>query len=436
MMKKMILLIGVLASCATPFIKSVDYWDWSNKDLQNMSFPKSFTFGVSIFEGEVKAYDHAKRYKDDIALAKEAGLTELCIALDWKEIEPSPGVFDEEKLHYYADKCVACLRCGIEPVILFKDYNDPVWFLEMGGFEKQKNSAIFERYCLRVFKALKGKAYRFITFWNPESYAMLAYWNKSHAPYKKDMPLAMEVFKNELDAHVRVYHALKKADDENKIQIGISKHVIQLEPKHAWDKWAAGMASRLTNDPFYEFFTTGKFKVSVWLPKKWGGVSIKYKNALAPGSIDFIGINYHCHNRMKNFKRIPFEKELKTDIESITVYPEGLYYAIKEVSDKMAHQLNIPIIITQNGIATTDDNLRMLHNERNLYAVSQAIKHGYNVQGYYHYSLIDGFAWGSYAYKFGLFSVDPKTMERTIKPGASRFIEIAQKHKKLVHSTV
>jgi beta-glucosidase len=431
MFKKMVLFLGFLAFFGTHLVHSVSYWDWNNKDMHSMAFPSNFTFGASIFASEVKAYEHEKRYKEDASLAKEAGLTEICISLDWSEIEPRPGIFNEEKLQYYADQCIAFIRNGAEPVILLKDYNDPDWFLKMGAFEKQSNSEIFERYCLKVFEALKGKAYRFITFWNPESYAMLAYWNKSHAPYKKDMSLAMNVFKNQLDAHVRVYHVLKKADDENKIQIGISKHVIQLEPKHAWDKWAAGMAGRLTNDPFYEFFTTGKFKVSVWLPKKWGGVSIKYKNKLAPQSIDFVGINYHCHNRMKNFKRIPFENEPKTDIESITVYPEGLYYAIKEVSDKMAHQLNIPIIITQNGIATTDDNLRMLHNERNVYAVSQAIKNGYNVQGYYHYSLIDGFAWGSYAYKFGLFSVDPKTMEREIKPGASRFIEIAQKHKKM-----
>lgn len=396
-----------------------------------MSFPSNFNFGASLFSNEVKDIGHWERYRQDAQLAKEAGLTEFCFSLDWSKIEPMPGVFDEQVLQHYADFCIALIRNGVEPVVVLKDYTDPAWFLKMGAFEKQDNIENFERYCLKVFSALKGKAYRFITFWNPESYAMLAYWNKSHPPYKKDMSLAMNVFKNQLEAHVCVYNALKAIDDENKIQIGIAKHVIQLEPKHAWDKWAAGMAGRLTNDPFYEFFATGKFKVSVWLPKKWGGVSIKYKNPLAPYSIDFVGINYHCHNRMKNFKRIPFENELKTDIESITVYPEGLYYAIKEVSDRMASTLNIPIIITQNGIATTDDNLRKLHNERNLYAVSQAIKDGYNVQGYYHYSLIDCFAWGSYDYKFGLFSVDRATMERTMKPGASRFVEIAKNHRKM-----
>jgi len=165
------------------------------------------------------------------------------------------------------------------------------------------------------------------------------------------------------------------------------------------------------------------------LPKSWGGVVKHHSNPLAPSSIDFVGIDYYCHYQMKNFKRIPFENEPKTEIGSLTVYPEGLYYAIDEVSRKMAQQLNIPIIITKNGIATQDDDLRRLHNERYIYAVSQAIKDGHNVQGYYHYSLFDACDWGSYDNHFGIFSIDRMTMERTLKPGASRFIEIAQNHK-------
>ncbi len=425
----MTLFLGFLTFFVTNSVQTAPYWDWNGKNVRAIAFPKGFNFGASIFANEIKDHDHWQHYEEDAALAREIGLTEFCFSLDWSKIEPAPGVFDEEVLQHYADFCVALMKNGVEPVVVLKDYTDPSWFLQDGAFEHSSNIAIFERYCLKVFNVLKGKAYRFITFWNPESYAMLAYWNKSHPPYKKNMQLAMDVFQNQLTAHVRVYQALKKADDEHKIQIGIAKHVIQLEPKFLWDKWAASMANTLTNDPFYEFFTTGKFKVSVFLPKKWGGVKKSYTHPLAPQSIDFVGINYHCHNHIRNFKRIPFSHEPKTDIESITVYPEGLYYAIKEVSDKMASTLNIPIIITQNGIATTNDNLRKFHNERNLYAVSQAIKDGYNVQGYYHYSLIDGFAWGSHENKFGLFSVDSTTMERRLKPGASRFVEIAQKHK-------
>jgi beta-glucosidase len=129
---------------------------------------------------------------------------------------------------------------------------------------------------------------------------------------------------------------------------------------------------------------------------------------------------------MANFQKYEWNnpKEIATDLLGFTIYAEGLYGAIKEVSDKMARKLNIPLYITQNGVATTDDAIRTLHAKRHLYAVSQAIKHGYNVRGYYYYSLLDGFTWGGYNKKFGLFAVDRTTLERTFKVGAQYFIDV------------
>ncbi|HSC25300.1 MAG TPA: family 1 glycosylhydrolase [Candidatus Babeliales bacterium] len=394
-----------------------------------MSFSSDFKFGTLIFAGEVEKCDHWNRYKEDIQLMKESGLTACSLSIDWEKVEPSLGYFDQQALQHYADACDEFNYNNIEPVIILKDYRDPAWFINCGGFEKDYNIQYFEEYCSKVFEALQGKAYKFITFWSPESYAMLGYWNKTHYPFKKNMQLAIDVLKNELEAHVRVYQNLKKADTENKIHVGITKHVVQLEPYYPWDKLACSMANKLTNDSFYTFFTTGKFDISIrTLPAKWGGVVKHYTNSLAPHSIDFIGINYHSHYQMKNFKRMSFAHEAKTDVKKVTVYPEGLYAAIKEVDTKMARQLNIPMIITQSGIATTNDNLRKLHDERYVYATHAAMQDGCNVQGFYYYSFLDGFSCGEYGKKFGLYSVDYGTMERTIKPGASRFVEIAKKH--------
>ncbi len=442
MIKKSIGFFTIFLSMSAVFsAQSVPYWNWSKIDVASMSFPKSFNFGVTLLGKTVegnglkgewlvsevgKGVEHDTRYQKDIQLIKQIGMTEIIYVLDWSKIEPSEGEFNEDVLKRYSDEFAECRRNDIKVIVVLKGLEDPSWYIKKGAFENSQNIDIFEQYCSTVAQALKGTVDRYITFWSPESYAMLAYWNKTHPPFKKDMQLAMDVLANELDAHVRVYSILKNIDAE--IQVGITKHVVQLEPKYFWDRLACSMANILTNETIYKFFSTGKFDVSIKLPKSWGGVVKHHSNPLAPSSIDFVGIDYYCHYQMKNFKRIPFEKEMKTEIQSLTVYPEGLYYAIDEVSRKMAHQLNIPIMITKNGIATQDDDLRRLHNERYVYAVSQAIKDGYNVQGYYHYSLFDACDWGSYDNHFGIFSVDRMTMERTLKPGASRYIEIAKNH--------
>jgi beta-glucosidase/6-phospho-beta-glucosidase/beta-galactosidase len=233
------------------------------------------------------------------------------------------------------------------------------------------------------------------------------------------------VLRNELEAHVRVYDAIKKADTTKMIKVGITKHVHRLEPWYPWDRFACSLADRLADAPFYNFFTTGIFKLKMSVPGKLHA-SVYHVNKQAPYSIDFIGINYHTHGFIKNFKRMDFNnpKEIATDIPGFTLYPEGLYDAIKEASNRMAKQLNIPIYITQNCIATTDDSIRTLHAQRHLYAVSQAIKHNYNVQGYYYCSFMDGHSWGGYTKKFGLFAVDRTTMERTLKQGAHYYLDV------------
>ena len=435
MFNKSTILLSMVAIFAVNTVEPVGFsfkparhGDWQKSHIKRMRFSSNFQFGASLFANEAIESDHWNRFAEDIQLIKEAGLTTFLFSLDWNKIEPSQGYFDEHILQHYVDFCDELIRNGIEPVIILKDYCDPVWFIDCGGFEKECNIALFERYCSKVLQALQGRTYKVITFWAPESYAMLSYWTKAHAPFKKNMQLAIDVFANELEAHVRVYQSFKKADAT--LQVGITKHVIQLEPRYPWDRLACSMANSLTNTPFYNFFTTGKFDVSVrTLPAKWGGVVKHYRNSLAPYSVDFIGINYHCHNQMRNFQRIPFANERKTDIKSITVDPKGLFFAIEEVYHGMAQALNIPIIITQNGIATTDTNLRRFHTDTNLCSVFEANKRGYNVQGYYYYSLLDGRSWGEQYQTFGLSSVDAKTLERVVKPGSSRLIEIAKNHR-------
>ena len=66
---------------------------------------------------------------------------------------------------------------------------------------------------------------------------------------------------------------------------------------------------------------------------------------------------------------------------------------------------------------------------RYLYAVSKAINDGYNVTGYFYWSLMDNFEWAfGYDMKFGLYSVDFKTQQRSLRKSANTFIDIVHNH--------
>jgi beta-glucosidase/6-phospho-beta-glucosidase/beta-galactosidase len=76
-----------------------------------------------------------------------------------------------------------------------------------------------------------------------------------------------------------------------------------------------------------------------------------------------------------------------------------------------------PLWITENGIADASDANRAAYTVRQLAVLQHAIADGIDVRGYIHWSLIDNLEWAKgYAPRFGLYSFDPVTLERTAKP--------------------
>ena len=81
-----------------------------------------------------------------------------------------------------------------------------------------------------------------------------------------------------------------------------------------------------------------------------------------------------------------------------------------------------PIIVSENGIDTTDDNVGILR-------LHDAIASGVPVLGYFHWSLLDNFEWiRGYAAHYGLTSVDPKSFKRTPKPSAYHLGTISKRN--------
>jgi beta-glucosidase len=76
-------------------------------------------------------------------------------------------------------------------------------------------------------------------------------------------------------------------------------------------------------------------------------------------------------------------------------------------------------VVTENGIATTDDTRRVEYVRRALQGVSNCLRDGLPVRGYTYWSAFDNFEWGlGYRPTFGLIAVNRETQERTVKPSA------------------
>jgi beta-glucosidase len=103
-------------------------------------------------------------------------------------------------------------------------------------------------------------------------------------------------------------------------------------------------------------------------------------------------------------------------------YPDGLRQILHR-----AAQTGLPLYVTENGIATEDDNERLTYLDSHLTALAQARAEGVDVRGYLHWSAFDNFEWAEgYRPKFGLIAVDrDKNFTRTPKPSAHAFARLA-----------
>jgi len=372
------------------------------------------------------AADHWNRYKEDIGLMNELGVKYYRFSIEWSKIEPKNGIFNEKALEHYRELCTTLIDSGLTPVVTLHHFTHPIWFEDLGGFEKEENIKHYLEFSEFVFNKLSDLVPFWCTINEPAVYVSQGYFNGVFPPGKKDPVLAGQVMKNLLNAHVAVFRHLKTLPNGMNVQIGLVKNITQFDPLRRWHilDW---YFSRILNDIFtnntIDLLTTGDF--NFYLP---GMANISYKNTDAIGAIDFIGLNYysrwHVKGHLNTATPFTFEtrpEDIQTDMP-YSIYPEGFYRAIQTIS-----KLNKPIIITENGIADNKDDRRELFIERYLYALYKAIMDGYDIRGYFYWTLMDNFEWAEgYAMKFGLYEVDFTTQKRELRKGSLAFSKIVK----------
>jgi beta-glucosidase len=454
-------ILATLLTCSSALLMSQELqWDWASIDTNAVHFDKNFIFGTAVSEYQVSgasncpdaqwaAWDYTKdskgnprihqgqrsgkacdfwhTYEADIELLKQMKVKSFRFSLEWSVIEPQKGIIDTAAIKHYHDLMDKLIAADIKPVVSLHHFTHPIWFEELNAFEKEENIHYFVDFAQRMVNEYNDKVMLWATFNEPGVYVFQGYIRGVWPPGKVGVNRAGQVTQNMLKAHVAAYQAIKKIAPKS--QVGMVHSITQFEPFNDGTKIEATICNymnHLFHDAITEFFATGKFCWQVPILS-----SLEYTDAQATKSLDFFGINYYSHvllnvGWMSGDQAFRLH-EIKTDMP-YCIYAEGLYRAIKDVSERIAVAQNIPIYITENGIADAKDDRRELFIKRYLYALYRAVQDGYDVRGYFYWSLLDNFEWDhGYSQKFGLYEVDMLTGERRLRDGARAFLNIIDK---------
>ena len=89
---------------------------------------------------------------------------------------------------------------------------------------------------------------------------------------------------------------------------------------------------------------------------------------------------------------------------------------MEHVIRKVAKDYKGSLFITENGVATENDQRRVEFIQRAIYGVKRCMQDGIPVKGYFYWSLMDNYEWQkAYGPKFGLVAVNRKNQKRTPK---------------------
>jgi beta-glucosidase len=253
--------------------------------------------------------------------------------------------------------------------------------------------------------------------------AVAGYLTGIHPPCVRDAERATTVARHLLLAHAKMYAAVRATDPAT--PVGLVKHMPHFEPLDPGsraDQLACEAEDWFMNGCFLESIATGIILSPFGADETVGDLRASW---------DVIGLNYYTRVRASagstpgglRARPRPGESPEVTAM-GWEVYPDGLRSCLLRLA-----RYGRPLFVTENGIATDDDEARCRYLVRHLGAVHAAIAGGADVRGYYHWTLYDNFEWAEgYRPRFGLVEIDRETLERRPRESARLYAQIIRQN--------
>jgi beta-glucosidase/6-phospho-beta-glucosidase/beta-galactosidase len=438
---------GFQCDMGCPTLPSEECTDTNSDWYAFVTSAETVNSGFTFLSGEDPALvgpGHWELYRTDLDLAAgQCHHNAFRMSMEWSRIFPTStigvqghkslrSVADQGALAHYHDVLAALEARGLEPLVTLHHYTLPSWIHDgvgchlnfrrcwpRGWVDTDRIVPEIAKYAGFVAREFGGE----VDLWGTlnEPYAVLLSGYLLPTPFRSNPPsllLQEQAFRSAygamIDAHARMYDAVKENDVEDAngdglgSQVGIAYAVAPVAPKDPGsnlDRQAAENVFYLWNTAFLDAVTLGEYD------ERFDGEPV-FREELA-GRMDYLGINYKVRVRVEGlpFSFFPSLSPLMTfnplSLEMDEVYPRGLF----EIVTGLSERYGLPVYITENNGQSipkgqVETEIRFL--VENLTWLWHAIAGGADVRGYFYWALMDNFEWNhGMNVPLGLYQVNP-----------------------------
>jgi beta-glucosidase len=342
------------------------------------------------------AVDSYHRYGEDMRLLAESGLDHYRFSVEWARIEPLEGEFSRAQLMHYRRMIDTALGLGVHPVVTLHHFSHPQWFADKGGWLAPKAGDAFVSYVERVADILEDVEW-VCTINEPNlvsiTEAMTQRGREGDTSYTPGQlpPPDEGIGRLLIDAHKAAVAVLR---ERTGAKVG----------------WTVAQQAFVAAPGCEEKFRQVRY---TW--------EDQYLEA-ARGD-DFVGVQSYTSQLVDENGVVPHPEHPDNTLMGWAYRPDALGIALRNAWQVTG---GMPLLVTENGIATGDDERRIAYTREALGHLLDAVDEGIDVRAYLHWSLLDNIEWGHWEPTFGLVAVDRETFERRPKPSLAWLGSVAR----------
>ncbi|HTZ09118.1 MAG TPA: family 1 glycosylhydrolase [Acidimicrobiales bacterium] len=361
-----------------------DWWAWEHDPA------------TRCVESSGDACDSFHRWPQDIDLAAAMGLGAYRFSLEWSRIEPAEGEFSAAALEHYRRMCAACHERDMVPVVTFHHFTNPLWLSRRGGWEAADAPEAFARFVERAVGALGDLIGWACTINELNAIGPAGYTMGTSPPgVEGDIGRHLAVNDTVVRAHRLAVEAARSGPGTFPVGLTLSMDEMVAEPG---GEEVLEAAREILEDRFLR----------------------------ATGGDDFIGVQCYSRVHFGPEGEAPLGPGVPRTQMGYEYWPQTVEHCVR----RAAAATGLPVLVTENGIATEDDRERIRYLSDALAGLGRCVDDGVDVRGYVVWSLLDNFEWShGYRPRFGLHSVDSETFARHPKPSAAWFAAVARENR-------